>query len=1100
MKKILLVEDEILTAILEMEQIRHGGYEVSHVSSGEEAVKAVSENSYDLVLMDINLGSGMDGTEAAQTIFNDYYLPVIFLSSHMEQSIVEKTEKITSYGYIVKNSGQFVLLASIKMAFRLFEANSEISSHKTLLEELNQSLISANEELAQTVEELEQTNMKLSASLNNLGKKENETEWLLNSMYNAFALLESVFSETEEFVSYRFLYINKAYENITGLKLEEVKGRTVHEIWPDIQNDWIEYYGKTAVTGEALEFELFHNPTKKFFHCNVYRPWKTKDRFCAVFEDVTEIKKNTEEVNEIKNRYSKILETVLDGVVMTDKEGNIIYVNEAARKILETDEEDIISGKFSDSAWSNIDINGITLPPDRLPLSITLKEGRSLNAYIYGISREEGNTKFLSVNSSPLFNSDGEITGAVISFRDITEIRKIENQILESRANYQLVVDSIEESLSLIDSSGNFIFCNSNAAKNMNRSNPQSMIGHNIKEFIPLQQAEELIKKYVKVLNENTPLLQDIKLLLIGGERWFHNRLIPVEIGTHNEQAVLSISMDITDRKTTEDELQKINKIFTFSTDLLCISGHDGSFKLLNPSWEKTLGWNLQEIQSGQISDFLHPDDRKIFESALAEIFNGKNFYQIEIRFLCKDETYKWFSWNLIPEKEENIFFGVARDITERKQHDIYYNLSGESLFILNDSKTFQEAIKKIISLIRKKTGCDAAAIRLENEEDYPFFEQQGFDSQFMETENLIRIRNESGKFHCEEGGTRFKCLCGLVLSGKADLSDPNFTQAGSFRTNDASQLKNSPENAALILNPAYTCITEGYASIALIPVRTRNRIAGIIQINDRRKNFFSEHVIQALETLADHVGEALIRKFTEDKLILALQESDMLKAEAEKLNAEKELMLHEVHHRIKNNMNTICNILTLQANFSKNDDTKSTLLEAAGRVHSMMTLYEKLYQSEDIRIISLKIYLTALIYDIINLFPEHGKIKVETSIDEIVLSPNILNPVGIIITELITNSMKYAFNDRDSGIIKITALKNGNKITVIFENNGIPLPDSIGFENSQGFGMQLIRLLMKQIQGTMEIERRNGTRFILKFKLQEIPGKKPPEMKTELN
>ena len=122
-KNILLVEDEPIIAMAEKHVLEKFGYSVFLASTGEEAVKSVNTAApIDLVLMDIDLGPGIDGTTAADTILRSKDLPVVFLSSHTEPNIVEKTESITSYGYIVKNAGETVIHASIKMAFRLFEA------------------------------------------------------------------------------------------------------------------------------------------------------------------------------------------------------------------------------------------------------------------------------------------------------------------------------------------------------------------------------------------------------------------------------------------------------------------------------------------------------------------------------------------------------------------------------------------------------------------------------------------------------------------------------------------------------------------------------------------------------------------------------------------------------------------------------------------------------------------------------------------------------------------------------------------------------------------------------------------------------------------
>ena len=128
-RTILLVEDEVLIALNEARMLRKEGYEVELAASGEEAVAKVRSaiQVIALILMDIDLGRGrMDGTQAADEILKEYDIPVLFLSSHSEADIVAKTEKITSYGYVLKNTGITVLAASIKMAFKLHAAHQEL--------------------------------------------------------------------------------------------------------------------------------------------------------------------------------------------------------------------------------------------------------------------------------------------------------------------------------------------------------------------------------------------------------------------------------------------------------------------------------------------------------------------------------------------------------------------------------------------------------------------------------------------------------------------------------------------------------------------------------------------------------------------------------------------------------------------------------------------------------------------------------------------------------------------------------------------------------------------------------------------------------------
>ena len=130
-KKILLVEDEAIIAMVTANTLKRFGYQVQIAYSGEDAVKlALAEDKPDLILMDIDLGPGMDGTEAARIILQEQEIPVVFHSAHTEKEIVDKTEEITSYGYIIKHSAPTVLQASIKMAFRLFDARMELKDRE----------------------------------------------------------------------------------------------------------------------------------------------------------------------------------------------------------------------------------------------------------------------------------------------------------------------------------------------------------------------------------------------------------------------------------------------------------------------------------------------------------------------------------------------------------------------------------------------------------------------------------------------------------------------------------------------------------------------------------------------------------------------------------------------------------------------------------------------------------------------------------------------------------------------------------------------------------------------------------------------------------
>lgn len=196
----------------------------------------------------------------------------------------------------------------------------------------------------------------------------------------------------------------------------------------------------------------------------------------------------------------------------------------------------------------------------------------------------------------------------------------------------------------------------------------------------------------------------------------------------------------------------------------------------------------------------------------------------------------------------------------------------------------------------------------------------------------------------------------------------------------------------------------------------------------------------------------------------------------------EKEIILKEVHHRIKNNMNTLISLLSIQAIKQGNPPAKNILLNATGRVKIMMTLYDTLYLSNSINEASLKDYIPYLLRQISDIFQDDVPAKFETRIDDIVLTADMLSPLGIIINELVSNAMKYAMRDRPDGVIRVEALKKDGHVSLIIQDNGPGIPESISFKNSSGFGLQLVEMLAAQMKGSVSIERINGTKIILEF------------------
>jgi len=201
-------------------------------------------------------------------------------------------------------------------------------------------------------------------------------------------------------------------------------------------------------------------------------------------------------------------------------------------------------------------------------------------------------------------------------------------------------------------------------------------------------------------------------------------------------------------------------------------------------------------------------------------------------------------------------------------------------------------------------------------------------------------------------------------------------------------------------------------------------------------------------------------------------------------LISEKNILLREVHHRLKNNMSTVHSILLLQARTAENPEAIKMIEDAASRVKSMAILYDKLYCSEILTSISLSGYLPVLIDEIVSNFLNSTFIKIEKDIEDFELDGEKLQTLGILINELFTNIMKYAFEGRENGFIYISARLKDDLVSVVIHDNGNGMPEFVDFNEPHSFGLLIVKSLVDKLSGEISIERIEGTKLVLEFKI----------------
>ncbi len=209
----------------------------------------------------------------------------------------------------------------------------------------------------------------------------------------------------------------------------------------------------------------------------------------------------------------------------------------------------------------------------------------------------------------------------------------------------------------------------------------------------------------------------------------------------------------------------------------------------------------------------------------------------------------------------------LEHELAERKRMEIYRGLASEVLRLLNDPDDLKQVIQRVLDAVQKTTDCQAVGIRLQSKDDFPYYLQQGFSSDFLLTENSIIERDTNGTVCLDDDGIpSLECTCGLVITGKMAVDSPYITPSGGYWS--GSEL---PDDLPSVYdnrhNPRDICLHQGYTSVALLPIRSAQQTVGLLQVCDRRKGILHKELIHTLEGIASTIGQALLRRQVEDAL-----------------------------------------------------------------------------------------------------------------------------------------------------------------------------------------------------------------------------------------
>jgi len=512
------------------------------------------------------------------------------------------------------------------------------------------------------------------------------------------------------------------------------------------------------------------------------------------------------------------------------------------------------------------------------------------------------------------------------NIRDITERKRAEEALRESEEKFRAFFENSSSALAIIEKDTTILMVNKEYCR-MGLYEEKDVIGTSwTKQVLPedLERLKEYNRKRL-IDPKSVPDHYEFKFYRKDGV--VRDSLISVAIIPSSQKIICSFT-DITERKRAEEALreseERFRTAFEYAPVGVSLTRIDGSFLRVNNAFCKMLGYSKEELLQKSFYDITPPEDIELSKNMIAKSVEDKDFISgFEKRYIGKGGNIIWVEISsslLRDDKKQPLYFIVQTvNITERKLVGMYGELSSEILQILNEPGDIKDSIQHIIAALKTQTGSDAVGIRLQEGDDFPYILQDGFSKDFLLTENtLIERAFDGGVCRDKNGNVDLECTCGLVISGKTDPSNPLFTKGGSCWTNDSFPILDIPLSEDPRLHPRNKCIHQGYASIALVPIRTKDRIVGLIQLNDRRKGRFTLDTVELLEGIASHIGEALMRKQAEKDLHEALK--------------ERENLIRELQHALEN-IKTLQGLIPICANCKKIRDDKGFWNQVEGYI-----------------------------------------------------------------------------------------------------------------------------------------------------------------------
>lgn len=820
----------------------------------------------------------------------------------------------------------------------------------------------------------------------------------------------------------QILFANEAMAKIFNFRsVEDLKAINAINLYSNPQ-DRQKIIEKLKEEGDFDQYELEMKSSKGEKINIILSANLSDDMISGMMMDITR-RKDAEK--KIKNQYYRlegIMESSNSPIFSVDRKYNYTSFNKKHVELMKT-----LYGVNIEIGKNTLDY--ITIEEDRLKSKSNLDKALDGNQFTteacYG---DEAQLRlYFEISHNPIKDKDGNVSGVALYAQDITQRKKMEKNLKRNEERFRALIYNSTDLIRILDEDGLIIF-DSPSSQRILGYREGYFIGKSPLDFIhPDDQAK--VKKELEIVykKKNPGIPTEFRIRKSDGT------YIPVETVAHNltddpaVKGVVITTHPLSDRKKAEEALleseRRLTDIINFLPDATFAIDLEG----------KVIAWNraIEEMTSTPKEEIMGKGN---YEYSIPWYGERR---PILIDLIGSEDSEFTSKYDFIQKKGQTL-------TTEVFVPSVYGGkgayLWGKASPLLDSKGQQYGAIESVRDITNRKKAENALK---RSEKRFRAVAESAVDA--------IVTTDANGKIlFCNDSlGTIFGYSHNEIIGSNLTVLMPSRFRKEYLKGLET--FKSSGEH---------------------------RRVGKTLKTRGLRKNgaeFPFEMSLAAWKSGGNNFFTSIIRDITErDKA------EDQIKKSLE----EKEILLKEIHHRVKNNLQIISSLLDLQEVYVKEDPTAVNVLrESQNRVLSMAMIHEMLYQSTDLSHIDFSDYIRNMVSNLFHTYGVKNRITTVTDVKKAFLNVETSVPLGLIISELVSNSLKYAFPGDRGGKLLVSLHGKDEKFELIIEDDGVGLPENFDFRNVEtSLGLRLVNSLVNQLDGSIELDKSNGTKFIIRF------------------